>query len=1195
MKKNLLLLLLSTPIIPSAQNPYGLSKGMPIFPAWPAKTKGYDYDSQVKNAPYQQDNPPISRAPSQMWGKNTKPFPTNRWFTTLTISSDIAYSDSSQGLIDPEFTQPFSVITFPYIIQALIKGVNQQKEQQYPGIMISLPEKQYIATAGNSSTAYSCQGNNCTYLNKGTIPTPQGGETPNYPFTASFLAITPYSIVLSCTEQAELENPIIDSDPQDPFAVNKNLFGVNLLFKTSQDNPATQTFQRFSTSLVRGMPFVSAEFNGTTPTIQFPGQAILRFCNETNLNNLIESKTAIPLTPTSLDGTAFILQLNSSQSWFIFTSSPITLNYDSKNNQLTASEPFKGLIQIINFTIPQIQPPALPLPLSPSQDWATQSTPNYTSYEEYFNNLFFPAVETWYETTYRGTEYYNQMPAFTLPKNMQKTASNIYNYYKNNYYQQLENDLKKENSPKSEKNLNNLIFSTLTKLQSYSGIYPTGGTIQLTGTENNTTLTINWSTNIPETANKKLLLLALPHHQILLPQTSNLWDENINYESTRGQLLGFIGSRWTLNYQKPTIGNKTNPWACNNDQNINTFANIFHQYLDRDIQITPTATDSYGFGKEVARLARLALIAHETKYTNVPSILTNIKKSLKTWIPSHSGFLAKNANPLFYDDQWGGICTKNGLLSHEQDYGMGWYNDHHFHFGYFIYAAAVYLHLAQELQEEDSNFDPLLIKFTKDLIRDIANPNPDDGYFPYFRLMDWYLGHSLAAGIFPFGNGKNQESTSEAVNAWYGIYLFGIATNNNALQNLGSTLMAAEINAAQTYWYMMPETSPTEPSINSNIYPSMLNQLGCIGVLWENKADYATFFGTNVEYINLIHFLPFTPATEALIPPAWNQYQYDGPTTMDPLYQDLGLQLGLKSCLTRTVDPITKQSELLQPAWRAFVYMSQAISNPQEAQKAFNKFISQINTKTLHPFDNGNSATNMLYWLLTRPNFTPSGTIPGYNPPTPVPTPTPTPASTPSPTPTPAPKPSPAPKPTPSSTPMPAPGRIVPGLPASPQIAESMGYAHASKTIAAYIDYIKTNYLQGVINWYIQTYSSKFPTNISLEFSGSTPQDVYKNFASSNFYQTLVQHYNKHAKTPYFHIPALPSGQSRPPLPSITSNINDFIKQTFIPTWYMPIMGTYKGYTSVPAGEPAEQYYQFLVNIYAPAYLQWVKQLQKTK
>ena len=50
-----------------------------------------------------------------------------------------------------------------------------------------------------------------------------------------------------------------------------------------------------------------------------------------------------------------------------------------------------------------------------------------------------------------------------------------------------------------------------------------------------------------------------------------------------------------------------------------------------------------------------------------------------------------------------------------------------------------------------------------------------DPYFTQWRYFDWYVGHAWAGGIFPIPEGRNQESTSESINAWYAIQLYGEA------------------------------------------------------------------------------------------------------------------------------------------------------------------------------------------------------------------------------------------------------------------------------------------------------------------------------------------------------------------------------------------------------------------------------------
>ena len=48
-----------------------------------------------------------------------------------------------------------------------------------------------------------------------------------------------------------------------------------------------------------------------------------------------------------------------------------------------------------------------------------------------------------------------------------------------------------------------------------------------------------------------------------------------------------------------------------------------------------------------------------------------------------------NGDKLVYEQVWGGVCSSNGLNDHNADFGNGMYNDHHFHYGYHIYTAAV--------------------------------------------------------------------------------------------------------------------------------------------------------------------------------------------------------------------------------------------------------------------------------------------------------------------------------------------------------------------------------------------------------------------------------------------------------------------------------------------------------------------------
>lgn len=81
------------------------------------------------------------------------------------------------------------------------------------------------------------------------------------------------------------------------------------------------------------------------------------------------------------------------------------------------------------------------------------------------------------------------------------------------------------------------------------------------------------------------------------------------------------------------------------------------------------------------------------------------------------------------------------------DFGNTYYNDHHFHYGYHILAAATIGHLDPEWAKANADY-------VNTLARDIANPSPKDTFFPMWRSFDWYHGHSWAHGLYAAADGK---------------------------------------------------------------------------------------------------------------------------------------------------------------------------------------------------------------------------------------------------------------------------------------------------------------------------------------------------------------------------------------------------------------------------------------------------------
>jgi Glycosyl hydrolase family 81 C-terminal domain len=67
-----------------------------------------------------------------------------------------------------------------------------------------------------------------------------------------------------------------------------------------------------------------------------------------------------------------------------------------------------------------------------------------------------------------------------------------------------------------------------------------------------------------------------------------------------------------------------------------------------------------------------------------------------------------------------------------QNFGAGFYNDHHFHFGYHIFAAGIIAKMDHDWGKR--YYDRALL-----LVRDIANPSPQDMYFTTYMHKDWYV------------------------------------------------------------------------------------------------------------------------------------------------------------------------------------------------------------------------------------------------------------------------------------------------------------------------------------------------------------------------------------------------------------------------------------------------------------------------
>jgi len=240
----------------------------------------------------------------------------------------------------------------------------------------------------------------------------------------------------------------------------------------------------------------------------------------------------------------------------------------------------------------------------------------------------------------------------------------------------------------------------------------------------------------------------------------------------------------------------------------------------------------YWCGKAIYPLCQAIIAADQASLSNdKATLLARLKSLLVDWF-TYSGTSDKRW--LYYDQIYGSMYYSSDNFSTNSRL-----SDHHFTSGYLVYGAAV-------LAMYDSTFAEQYGDIARLLAKDYMNYDGDSLY-PSFRSFDSYNGHSWADGFGDFGDDNDQESSGEALNSWSGAYLLGVALGDQAMENAAIWGFSNEMEAVKQYWFNYDE---------NNWIDSLANYTHVLGIVWGTKNDYATWFGSNPEFIYGIHWLP---------------------------------------------------------------------------------------------------------------------------------------------------------------------------------------------------------------------------------------------------------------------------------------------------------------------------------------------------
>ncbi|RFU75339.1 glycoside hydrolase family 81 [Trichoderma arundinaceum] len=386
-----------------------------------------------------------------------------------------------------------------------------------------------------------------------------------------------------------------------------------------------------------------------------------------------------------------------------------------------------------------------------------------------------------------------------------------------------------------------------------AGIYPV--TVELTGTARGYEGSYSFHFDVDGHPTGNLYMYALPHHIDSFDRdTERRVQREAQLQSTTKGLATLVrGNRWTMVEPSMPIDMAFAPWdpekgsverlshhaksiiraaaAREVAENMIAQSNLDSMYFSGKATLYHT-----GMGQLKAAFATFA--ANEQKF---PLVHESESKAFAAaailWI---RGVMLTHMTAA----AWGGIVSSASYVTGNSgaDFGNTYYNDHHFHYGYHILAAAIIGHLDSDWLKHNKDYVNVLV-------RDVANPSEQDRLFPMWRNFDWYHGHSWAHGLYAAMDGKDQESSSEDMMHAYAIKMWGKVSRNADME--------------------------------ARVQPKEFIGNKVAGILFENKVDHTTYFDPNIEAIQGIHMIPILPSTpfvraKDFVQEEWDAFFSDG-------------------------------------------------------------------------------------------------------------------------------------------------------------------------------------------------------------------------------------------------------------------------------------------------------------------------------
>lgn len=234
-----------------------------------------------------------------------------------------------------------------------------------------------------------------------------------------------------------------------------------------------------------------------------------------------------------------------------------------------------------------------------------------------------------------------------------------------------------------------------------AGAYPETGEVSGSVSGHTGTYSLSWTKKGVQ--GQRLLMYALPHHVAAFDEETAGRATAVTLASTtKGIATAVLGDRITMVEPDLPTDIGFDPWSprFGSVGSVNApggtisaaakakVASIGQLELQRDIAVLTNLTSKYYGGIAFSIYARslyaTSIIAEDG------SVLEESLHKLEAAFDNYVNNM--EPNPLVYDSVWGGVVS-SGSYGQPQDssidFGNTFYNDHNFHYGYYVYTAAI--------------------------------------------------------------------------------------------------------------------------------------------------------------------------------------------------------------------------------------------------------------------------------------------------------------------------------------------------------------------------------------------------------------------------------------------------------------------------------------------------------------------------